>query len=865
MKKLFTLILFAALWAGISFAQDYQIRNLKMLKTEPALNKGSEVTDYSTYQSPKKPGHYSTEDWHALIDSFWGPGVSTPTKLAVFDDFWNAVDQSWGGFPNLDINWDSLRSVYRPIVEAGVSRGRFAGILSRLTQALQEWHTGVFDRGIDSTLGFYSPFWKGEEYPNNQSFYYSPGIPIININSLLYRTNFGAGLTPLPDSSILVYSVMSNHPLGLQPGDIILGYDGIPWMQLLNDLFRAELPILTPHPYGTYLGASTAAANHAAMISVGMNWGLFDTIDVVKYPNNDTVHYPTSLLAAITPPYLVATEQLPVKGIPFPDIQGNKLFSWGIVEGTNIGYIYAWDFEGVPDGQTRVLFGQAVDELMHINKVNGLILDFRKNPNGSPDYANDGSKHLFNVDPAVNYSSARRIKGNDHYDFTIDPGTALGKFTPTPEVFDHPIAVLLGPSCGSSGDYIAFRFRFHPMARSFGKPTNGAYTADPFNGYGYNDPYEWRVDGGCVYSNVNNEGYMIHKSFPVDEEIWLTRDGVAKGEDDVVKRALEWINNMSYAHTVTLNKSFLTPGLDTLLIVSAIVENPDQHPLNVSAVLTDDNNINLDSIGLYDDGLHHDGEAGDKVWANAYINNTEQTILVSVSTEDTVAGDKRCLQNVLRATSVGPVVFEGIRNITPTDQEVNPGDNLRFKIKVRNNGTTATAINIMAHVVAVDTCGKISEKIDYKFGDIPPGTSTEGTTPAQYIKFNKNCGDCTARFALEILSNNYPFWSDTFTIDIIATGIPENESFAEEFHLEQNYPNPFSSTTTISYQLSQRSHVLLKVYDIQGREVTTLVDKIEMPGNKSVELNAEGWPGGIYYYRMQAGGYIQTRKLILLR
>ena len=88
----------------------------------------------------KRPGRYTKKDWRDLIDSVWGPGLPTADKLQVFDFFWNTIDQTWGGFANLEVNWDSLKTVYRAEVAAGVSRGRFAGILGRLTIALQEHH-----------------------------------------------------------------------------------------------------------------------------------------------------------------------------------------------------------------------------------------------------------------------------------------------------------------------------------------------------------------------------------------------------------------------------------------------------------------------------------------------------------------------------------------------------------------------------------------------------------------------------------------------------------------------------------------------------------------------------------------------------
>ena len=94
----------------------------------------------------------------------------------------------------------------------------------------------------------------------------------------------------------------------------------------------------------------------------------------------------------------------------------------------------------------------------------------------------------------------------------------------------------------------------------------------------------------------------------------------------------------------------------------------------------------------------------------------------------------------------------------------------------------------------------------------------------------------------------------------------------KEFKLEQNYPNPFNPTTKIRFtvpaltpSLSQRERVILKVYDILGNEVTTLVNEEKEPGYYEVEFNAEQLSSGIYFYRLQVGNYTQTKKMILLR
>jgi hypothetical protein len=83
--------------------------------------------------------------------------------------------------------------------------------------------------------------------------------------------------------------------------------------------------------------------------------------------------------------------------------------------------------------------------------------------------------------------------------------------------------------------------------------------------------------------------------------------------------------------------------------------------------------------------------------------------------------------------------------------------------------------------------------------------------------------------------------------------------------LLQNYPNPFNPSTNISYQLPVAKHVKLVVFDVLGREVATLVDGVEEPGYKSVMWDASGVASGVYFYRLQAGDFVQTRKLLLLR
>jgi hypothetical protein len=101
-------------------------------------------------------------------------------------------------------------------------------------------------------------------------------------------------------------------------------------------------------------------------------------------------------------------------------------------------------------------------------------------------------------------------------------------------------------------------------------------------------------------------------------------------------------------------------------------------------------------------------------------------------------------------------------------------------------------------------------------------------------------------------------------IPFTATGVSE-EALPEVFALWQNYPNPFNPSTTISYRLLTQSNVTLNVFDMLGREVATLVHRVEQPGSKTVRFNAGDLVSGVYYYRLQVGNHIETKKLLLLR
>ena len=86
-----------------------------------------------------------------------------------------------------------------------------------------------------------------------------------------------------------------------------------------------------------------------------------------------------------------------------------------------------------------------------------------------------------------------------------------------------------------------------------------------------------------------------------------------------------------------------------------------------------------------------------------------------------------------------------------------------------------------------------------------------------------------------------------------------------EFRLEQNFPNPFNPTSQINYSIAENVFVSIKVFDILGKEVATLVNELQSAGEYSTFLNANNLTSGVYFYTLTAGGYLQTKKLLVLK
>ncbi len=484
------------------------------------------VNTYSLHQPSDFPrlGSMTPAERRAAIDVYWGDGLPTAEKLKIFDTYWDYADRKFAAFQNLVVDWPDLRDKYRAEVAAGVSRGRFAGIMNHLSLLLRDSHTQANDILVNYVT-----------VPG-------PGVPSMGQGAWIVDTS-GACLAAQDDGSALVYSVMPNHPLGLQRGDRILGYDGKPWRMLYQQLINEEVPI-----WPLWWGTSPSSFDHSFVMSAGMNWHLFDVMDIAKQSSGQVVHVPTSLMPGDIF-FGFCSEQMNVPGVSKPNFFAGNFVRSGIVTGTRIGYIYVWAWEN--NAETE--FADAVYQLTQVDKVAGLIVDYRFNVGGFIRAPLLGTA-LLAERPAPTLGNDQRLKPYDHFlmntlippdFFKVDFLHFGNRDIPIKLSYDGPVAVLVGPGAVSSGDFGSELLRSLPIARTFGKSTSMALglPTQPALGTHIDLGPDWdaRVSESNSYAVGRPNDYLIHTEFPVDELVWLTPADVAAGQDTVVKAAMKWL------------------------------------------------------------------------------------------------------------------------------------------------------------------------------------------------------------------------------------------------------------------------------------------------------------------------------------
>jgi hypothetical protein len=299
---------------------------------------------------------------------------------------------------------------------------------------------------------------------------------------------------------------------------------------------------------------------------------------------------------------------------------------------------------------------------------------------------------------------------------------------------------------------------------------------------------------------------------------------------------------------------YVVPGNST--IIRGTFYNPNNYLADYKAVIENLEADTLQIIQLYDDGQHYDSLSNDGILGNiSQIISNEQILRVGIEVFNSDLNERFYFPDMSRFATAGPIVIDSVEvNYNPVSKIY------RIKPHIKNNGQSFTVEHLLISMFSEDsTITSISGSLNIL--SIAPG---ETIVPSSYysVKVDSNFSGLF-RFNFDIKSDGWTYWTDSTQVVV---GVEDEISeVPTQFLLSQNYPNPFNPTTNIEYQIPELSFVTLKVYGVLGSEVTTLVNEEKAIGSYEVEWNASNVPSGVYFYRINAGDFTITKKMVLLR
>ncbi len=169
--------------------------------------------------------------------------------------------------------------------------------------------------------------------------------------------------------------------------------------------------------------------------------------------------------------------------------------------------------------------------------------------------------------------------------------------------------------------------------------------------------------------------------------------------------------------------------------------------------------------------------------------------------------------------------------------------------------------NLQVEVSLSGTAGNVAGELVDQTGTVVAVVNLSGVNP--FTLTAPSPGQYTVNAGYKDPSR---LW-DSVRVTLSTTGVvdPENPASPTSYRLEQNYPNPFNPTTSIGYFLPRETEVTLEVYNLLGDRVATLVKAKEGIGYHEVLFDGSALPSGVYLYQIHAGGFVATRKLLLLK
>ena len=257
-------------------------------------------------------------------------------------------------------------------------------------------------------------------------------------------------------------------------------------------------------------------------------------------------------------------------------------------------------------------------------------------------------------------------------------------------------------------------------------------------------------------------------------------------------------------------------------------------------------------------------------WTQSSLNN-QNILSVAVNGNNVYAGIYNPANGVYLSTNNGTTFTQTslnnqwVKSLALSGNTVYAGTQTNGVFVSRNNGSvwTQTVLNNRS-VLALEKNG-----VNVFAGTLSNGVYISGDTGATWTQRNEGLGNISV-WSLCIL-NNYLYAGTTgngvFRRPLSEiTGLQNTGTeIPSEFSLAQNYPNPFNPNTIIRFHLSVVGNVSLKVYDVMGRELQTLVNERLKPGTYETTFDGSDYPSGVYFYKLSVGDFTETKRMLLIK
>ena len=363
------------------------------------------------------------------------------------------------------------------------------------------------------------------------------------------------------------------------------------------------------------------------------------------------------------------------------------------------------------------------------------------------------------------------------------------------------------------------------------------------------DGPDWPLTGD-IYNSYTQEIILFEPDTFHLEIAFKPKSGAFPTDPVFENIPIEWDINVAYGHSLETDKKAPRTVNDTITI-KATVENPCAHEISAMLIFENPDSTIVDSVEM----TPVDPDRN-KLWQCKWITQKppEDIYWLSLKVTDITDGTYFTNKHLTWVTNI-PLLVSKQTFKKAADNRYTVQTELKNGVKTRN--ISDLSIKLSSNDSWISSINPDRVRLDgIRAGQIK-------RIPASSVYIDENTFSNYVNLTFTISKNDWPYWVFDTTLYIVPTAI-EQIDVPLSFELEQNFPNPFNLATTINWHIAENSKVTLKVLDIVGRTVATLVNEQRQSGNYETQFNAATLPKGIYFYQLKAGENMQTKKMILL-